>query len=210
MEKNDTIRDLVLRTLYERHTNAKGIKNISIGIRELHQLVKGKIKVQELNSNLDYLVQKGWVKKEVTRSQFITRGGFNKTSEKISYKISDIGIDKLEGASLYSTTVKKEGINITNIDSVMVIGDGNIVNASMTELSELLKTLRNEIEKSETYDSEQKLGVISDIDSIQSQLSKPKPLIEIVKTIWKGIENFVTAGEFVELITKITLLIINL
>lgn len=207
-QNNDFVRETILRILYRHHKNSRGIKNISVGIRELQSLLKEyNFKGAEINSNLDYLVQKGWVREVKITSQFNTNSGFQKTNEKITYKISDIGIDKLEGASLYSEIESTSRINITNIKGVTIIGDGNVVNTEMVELSSLLHNFKDLVYSSDNLDQTQKLSVSADIDSIQSQLTKPKPMIDIVKNLWSGIETIVTASEFMDLLNKVGVMI---
>jgi len=52
---------------------------------------------------LDYLVQKGWVRQVIQHRTFTTPKGTTRSSEQKKYKISDIGIDKLEGASVFES-----------------------------------------------------------------------------------------------------------
>lgn len=81
---------------------ARGPKGLETGIRDLQAGLKGEgIKQAALIDNLDYPVQKGWVHKEIESRPFETPKGFTTQNEKITYKISDVGIDKLEGASTY-------------------------------------------------------------------------------------------------------------
>lgn len=56
-------------------------------------------------------------------------------SEVRTYKISDVGIDKLEGASSYRLQEHLSRVNITNIRGVTIIGDGNVVNTNLADLS---------------------------------------------------------------------------
>ena len=208
---NDEIRDILLRFLYDRHKNARGMSSISIGIQDFQSELKNhNIKKQAINSNLDYLVQKGWVCESIKKSQFTTKTGFQKTNDKVTYKISALGIDKLEGASLYSDNVRSSQINITNINGVTIVGDGNVVNKEMIELSTLLSELKRSVLMTTTLESSEKLSVTSDIGSIQSQLSKQKPLTNVIQSIWSGIEKIVIMADFSNLIAKIGVLISSL
>lgn len=99
---NDEIRDKILRHLYEVHRRARGPRGVGIGIRDLQTALRAQgVKQADLVANLDYLVQKGWVRETVEQRTFRTKGGTTQVSERRTYKISDIGIDKLEGASFY-------------------------------------------------------------------------------------------------------------
>jgi len=48
---------------------------------------------------LDYLVEHGWIRKEVINRPFTTKRGFQIPSEKQLFKLSDIGIRYIEGES---------------------------------------------------------------------------------------------------------------
>lgn len=201
---NDVIRDTILRHLYKLHTGARGPKGVGTKIRDLHRAMRAKgILQREVNSNLDYLVQKGWVREIVTPRSYRTSQGTTQQSEIRTYKISDIGIDKLEAASVYRREERLSGINVTNIQGVTVIGSNNIVNTQFSDLSRALAELEKVVSESDTLTDEDKLNVIADIGSLQSQLSKPKPIKELVRTLWLGIEKVVTAAGFAEVVTKV-------
>ena len=100
----------------------------------------------------------------------------------------------------------QSGINITNIHGVMVLGDGNVVNTDFTELSRVLGDMRTAVQDSKLPD-ERKLNVLADIDTLQTQLQKPKPNRSVIKALWSGIETTVVAGRFVELAAKAARLI---
>jgi hypothetical protein len=76
MNPNDDRRDKILRFLYDRHQTAKGITAIPIGIQDLRREMKGRygMKQAEVASNLDYLIQVGWVRPEVKARHFKTNG----------------------------------------------------------------------------------------------------------------------------------------
>ena len=77
MNPKDDRRDKILRFLYNRHQTAKGITAIPIGIQELRREMKNQhgMKQPEVASNLDYLIQVGWVRPEVKSRSFLTTGG---------------------------------------------------------------------------------------------------------------------------------------
>ena len=73
---NDVVRDAILRHLYLVHSKARSPKTAGLMIRELTQALKPKgFKQQEVASNLDYLVQKGWVREVVENRSFTTPRG---------------------------------------------------------------------------------------------------------------------------------------
>ncbi|MDI7247564.1 MAG: hypothetical protein QME92_08890 [Bacillota bacterium] len=159
-------------------------------------------KQQEVASNLDYLIQKGWVREVIENRTFTTQAGTTQQAEKRSYKISDAGIDRLEAASTYQRSPTAPHLNITNIQGVTVVGDGNVVNTTFTELFRVLEDMKKAVLVSPAIEDQEKLDVVADIDSLQSQLQKPFPSGSVVRTLWAGIEKAVTAAGFVELVAK--------
>ncbi len=156
---NDAVRDAILRHLYEVHRNARGPKGVAIGIRDLHQAMRAQnIGLKDVNSNLDYLLQKGWIAKIEERRTFTTIRGTTQESASTKYKISDVGIDRLEGASTYQMHEHFSQINITNINGVTVLGSGNIVNTELTDLSNVLAEIEESISQSEKLSEESKLN----------------------------------------------------
>lgn len=205
---NDAMRDAILRYLYDLHTHARGPKGVGTKIRELQSAMKKQgVSQANVNSNLDYLVQKGWIREVVTPRSYTTPGGMTKQSEVRTYKISDVGIDKLEEASSYLRQEHLSRVNITNIRGVTIIGDGNVVNTSLADLSRLLTDLESMVLESPKLSEEAKLNVISDIGSLQSQLSKSTPNHRVISMLWSGIEKAVTGAAFIELVHKISSLI---
>ena len=59
------------------------------------------MKQPEVASNLDYLVQVGWVREVTKERSFKTGKGMEISAEQVKYKISDIGINHLEAASVF-------------------------------------------------------------------------------------------------------------
>lgn len=140
MNLNDDRRDKILRFLYDRHQAAKGITAIPIGILDLRRAMKELhgMKQAQVASNLDYLIQVGWVKPEVKSRSFVTAGGMVLPREQTKYKISEVGINHLEAASMFKKPQAANQVNITNVQRVTVVGDGNLVNAKFTELANAL------------------------------------------------------------------------
>src|SRR5947199_3055753 len=86
---SDEVRDAVLRNLYEVHRRAKSPRSASIGIQDLQKALRLKhgYKQQEVASELDYLLQKGWAVEVVRERTFQTPGGTTRQAERITYKI---------------------------------------------------------------------------------------------------------------------------
>jgi len=201
---NDVIRDAILRYLHNVHKKARSPKSAGQGIRDITKGMKPLgFKQQEIASNLDYLIQKGWVREIIEERTFTTRRGTTQSAEKRIYKISDTGIDRLEAASTYKRPPIDHSINITNIQGVTVVGDGNIVNTSFSDASHVLNDLRRSVLDTNAIPDADKLAVVADIDTLQAQLQKPQPDRTVIQHIWSGIEKIVTAAGFSELAVRI-------
>jgi hypothetical protein len=94
-----------------------------------------------------------------------------------------------------------------NIQGVTVIGEKNVVYTQYTELFRCIDILDSEIQKSDKIKDEDKLGTHADIETIKSQLGKPKPNRDILKTAWKGIEAAATIAGLVGLCQTVGALI---
>src|SRR5213596_201321 len=102
MNPNDASRDAILRHLYAVHEKAKSPRSAAVKISELQKALRPSgLKQQDVGRNLDYLVQKGWVREDVVTRTFMTRRGTTQSADQVTYKISDVGIDRLESASVY-------------------------------------------------------------------------------------------------------------
>jgi hypothetical protein len=102
------------------------------------------------------------------------------------YQISAAGIDKIEGPGEF-TMSKFHGIKIEATgQNIITLGDGNQINAQFSELGKSLVELREALTKSDTPE-DQKLSLVADIDTIQSQLAKPEPNRSIVAAAWESV-----------------------
>lgn len=113
-----------------------------------------------------------------------------------SHKISGVAIDSLEAASTYQRPPAAHQVNITNVKAVTVVGDGNVVNTSFTDLPQTLEESRTAITQSPRVEDHATLELAADIDSLQGQLPKPSPSKDIVRKLWNNIERSVTAAGF--------------
>ena len=57
-------------------------------------------------------------------------------------------------------------INITNIRGVAVVGDGNVVNTTFTDLSRVLTDMKQAVLNEPLLQDNQKLNVVADIDAL--------------------------------------------
>lgn len=127
---------------------------------------------KDVTSNLDFLVQVGWVREVVKERSITIKTGMELSQEQVKYKISDIGINHLEAGTLFKNMTKSQNINITNVHGVKIIGDGNVVNNEYTELSRLLDLLEKEIEMSGKLGDAQKLDASGDVSTTRTQIAK--------------------------------------
>lgn len=212
LNPNDDKRDKILRFLYDRHKKSRGIAKIPIGIRDLQSEMKNSYSMtqQEVSSNLDFLVQVGWVREVVKERSITTKTGMELSQEQIKYKISDIGINHLETGTLFQSVENSHNINITNVQGVTVIGDGNIVNNEFTDLSRLLDILEKEVESSDKLDDTQKLDAAGDISTIRTQIAKKNPNNNIISAAWSSLKVIATLAGASDAANKINELISSL
>ncbi len=205
----DQLRTVLLQYLYDRHRKARSLKAAGVQISELKSAMKTSYGMAQPDviTNLDYLIQKGWVAEDREEKVFKTKKGVSVPSVSKRYKITDVGIDKIEGESAYQREERYAGINITNVRGVMVIGDENVVNAKFADLFGALEELKKAVAHSPSLSDEQKLIVTADIEGINNQISKPEPNRKIVAQLWAGVEKIVTAAGLVEIAKKVATLL---
>ncbi len=199
----DKVRDHIVRHLYEIHENSRGLSGIAIGIKDLKKAMKEHgINGREVNSNLDYLVQVGWVKEVSSSKTFKTPGGMVMESATKYFKISAEGIDLFEEASAYRRDERLSGINVTNIQGVTVIGDGNVVNTQYADLSRALSKLEEAVLGCAELDDSLRLDILSDIATIQTQIQKQHPDPGIISRAWSAIAKVADVSQLAELVAK--------
>src|SRR5436309_649986 len=182
------IRRLILQYFYNRNKNAtssmgkKGsavkIGDIKADLKAAHSLTQ-----QEVQSNLTYLLSQGWVGEKSVEKQVVARGGTVIPAVTKYFIITAVGIDKIEGPGEF-TIPKFHGIKIEATgQNIITVGDGNQINAQFGELGEALAELRNAITASDAPEAD-KMVLVADIDTIQSQLAKPEPNRKIIGAAW--------------------------
>ena len=203
----DEIKELILEFLFSIHQKARGVKSTACTISKIKNALKQKgLKERQIVSSLDYLIQTEWVL-EKRETYPITSGGTQITAQRVSYKISDKGIDHFEGISKFQRNHKITGINIMNIQGVTVVGDGNFVYNQYSDLYRSLNLLDEEIRKSGMFSDEQKLNYRAEIETIKSQLAKSEPNRGILKSAWDGLKTLATVSSIAELLMHIKALI---
>jgi len=205
MNPNDSRRNNILRFLYQRHQSAKGISAIPIGILDLRREMKRQhaMKQAEVASNLDYLIQVGWVTAEVKSRQFVTPGGMVLPREQTKYKISDVGINHLETASMFEKPETASRVNITNVQGITVLGKGHVVNATLTGLTAAIDELDQAIVQSPELSAEQRLDAAGDLAALRAQAAKKIPDPYRVRTAWEGLKALPLLGNAAEAVLKV-------
>jgi hypothetical protein len=211
-DPNDAKRDQILRFLHDRHKTTRGIHKIPIGIRDLQSAMKKMYAMSqaEVSSNLDYLIQAGWVKEVVKARSFKTAKGMELSQEQVKYKISDVGMNHLEAGTMFKKPQATSNVNITNIQGVTVIGDGNVVNAQFTDLYRALDELDAAIGRSVKLTDEQKLDAAGDLSTIRTQIAKKNPDRGIVRLAWESLKAVATLGGAADAAVKVGQLVAGL
>lgn len=207
MNPNDTVRKQILQYFYRRNaaaTSVRGKNGSAMKISDLKRELKANYGLSQQNviSNLTYLIDRGWIKKEEVQKTIIVKGG-TIPSAVTWYEISAVGIDKIEGGSEFEPRNRYEGINITATGTnVVTLGDGNIVSAQFSPLREHLDDLKLCITHSLLQEKE-KLEAVSDIESLKDQLAKESPDKTVISHLWHGIERMATLAGLVDATQKV-------
>lgn len=195
LHTNNESRQIILQYLYDRNRNATSARSdkngaaVKISIMRKNLKESNDLTQSEVRSNLTYLISQGWVEEQTIVKSFPTPRGGIIPSATSYYVITAAGIDKIEGPGEF-TMNKFHGIKIEATgQNIITVGDGNQVNAKFADAAQGLAKLKDEIRTAPQLSEEDKISVIGDIDSIQSQLAKPVPNKAVVETLWKGIEQ---------------------
>jgi hypothetical protein len=211
---NNDIRTLMLQYFYDRNRNAtssRGKKGSSVKISDVKRELKAShaLTQQEVQSNLTYLISQGWVQKDTVQKTFPTAGGTMMPANTDFYTITAAGIDKIEGPGEF-TMPKFHGIKIEATgQNIITLGDGNQVDAKFSEVGQSLADLRDAITSSQAPESN-KLELVADIDTIQSQLAKPEPNRTIIKAAWEVVKGAAAINGCTVLATKVAGLLAHL
>lgn len=205
---NDEIRRIMLRYFYDRNKNATsmmGKKGSAVKISDIKADLKAQhgLSQQEVQSNLTYLISQGWVMEKEVQKQIQAKGGTVIPSATRFYQITAAGIDKIEGEGEF-TMPKFHGIKIEATgQNIITLGDGNQVNAQYGDLGRSLVELREAITASEVAEVE-KLTLVANIDTIQSQLATPAPNKGIIKAAWDVVKGAAAINGCTALVQKVT------
>ncbi len=213
MNPNDSIREAILQYFYDRNaqaTSQKGKRGSHVTISDVKKELKQRhgFTQPQVMSNLTYLIDSGWVEEVAEERQFRTRAGTAQPSTKTWYKVTAKGIDKVEGgSSVFSRPEPLAGVNITALDSVVQVGDGNVVNKKNSDLHEALELLRADLLACEELRDQQKVEVIADIDAMKAQLAKAEPSRGVLQAAWSSVQGIATTAGLVASVARITTLL---
>jgi len=204
---NNEIRRIMLQYFYDRNkdaTSARGKKGSAVRISDAKRELKAAhgLTQQEVQSNLTYLISQGWVEEDKVDKSFTAPRGTVIPASTSYYKITAAGIDKIEGEGEF-TMPKFHGIKIeTTGHNIITLGDGNQINAQFGDLGMALVELRDAITKSGVPEAE-KLALVADIDTIQSQLAKPAPNKHIISAAWETVKGAAAISGCADLVAKV-------
>ena len=205
---DDEIRELILRYLFDRNQNATSRRGKSTGAAVTISVLRASLKVsydltgQQVHSNLTYLESMGWVEDKPVTKSFNTKTGGTIPSTTSYYIITAAGIDRMGGASVF-TRDRFEGIKIDATgQNIITLGDGNQVNVRFHALGEALSDLRKAIKDSDNISETQKLDLVVDVDTLQSQLARTTPSRELISRVWEGINRAASVAGLVDAVAK--------
>lgn len=205
---NNEIRGIMLPYFYDRNknaTSARGKKGSAVKISDVKKELKAShgLSQQEVQSNLTYLISQGWVEEDTVEKSFTAPGGTVIPSATSYFKITAAGIDKIEGPGEF-TMPKFHGIKIEATgQNIITLGDGNQINAKFNELGSALADLRKAVTESDAAEAD-KLALVADIDTIQSQLAKPIPNKSIIAAAWQTVNGAAAIAGCIDLVHKAT------
>lgn len=206
----DQLRVKVLAYFYNAYKSPRGMSSYKIPIGDATSDLKNQgIERKDALRAMIYLLETQWLKKETEESQFYT-GKQTVTNKKDFYKISSDGIDYFEGLSQFRRENKLAGVNITNLQGVVSIGDNNFIQNEFSDLFRLLDCMGKQLRISQELDDQEKINYQADIETIKAQLVKPKPDKEIVGKAWNALKGIATIGGVVGFYEKIVPIIQHL
>lgn len=191
------IRTIVHTYFYTRYRNGRGERGKN-GVSAKISVIRAELKSSaglsqsEIARALTYLIDQGWVKKEEEHKTFETPRGTNVPSVVPYYRITAVGVDKIEGKSEF-TMSRFHGINIeASGQNIITIGDQNQVDVRFKDIANGLLDLKKSVRDATDLHDSDKITLVADLETIESQLAKREPNKSVIREIWKGIEKLVT------------------
>jgi hypothetical protein len=204
---NTEIRQILLRYFYERNRNAtssRGKKGSAVKISDVKRELKEQATLAQtqIQSNLTYLLSQGWVAEVKIEKEYQAPGGTVIPSVTSFFQITAAGIDKIEGPGEF-TMPRFHDIKIEATgQNIITVGDGNQINAKFGELGSALADLRDTITKSNASEAD-KMNLVADIETVQSQLAKPAPNRSIISAAWAAIKGASVIAECLPLVERV-------
>jgi hypothetical protein len=162
---------------------------------------------QDIHSNLTYLESQGWVEDQHVAKSFTTNKGGVIPSVTSYYIITAAGIDRIGGPSSFMRD-RFEGIRIEATgQNIITLGDGNQVDVRFQALGEALSGLREAIKSSDKAAEQEKLSLVVDVDTLQTQLASPRPDRALVSNLWERINLAAAVAGLVDAAAKVGSLI---
>jgi hypothetical protein len=198
----------MLQYFYDRNrtaTSARGKKGYAIKITDIRRELKANygLSQPEVMSNLNYLLSQGWVEEDKVEKSVPLPTGTVIPQSTSYYKITAAGIDKIEGPGEF-TMDKFKGIKIEATgQNIITVGDGNQVNAQYQDAAGALVDLKQALLQSPSISEAQKLDLVADIDSIQSQLAKANPNPTVIQGAWEAVKKLDTVLSLAEKVKKV-------
>jgi hypothetical protein len=206
---DDQIREIILKYLYERNRNATSRRGkttgaaVTVSVMRADLKVSHGLKVQQIHSNLTYLISQGWVEDQPVSKSFTTNRGGVVPAATSYFIITAAGIDRIGGPSAFMRD-RFEGIKIEATgQNIITLGDGNQINARFQALGEALSELRQAIKASSRLDETQKVELVVDVDTLQTQLAKPTPNQTLVGQLWEGVNRAASVAGLAEAAAKV-------
>jgi len=103
---------------------------------------------------------------------------------------------------------KFKGIKIEATgQNIITVGDGNQVNAKYQDAAGALVDLKQALLESNSITETQKLDLVADIDSIQSQLAKVRPNRTVIHGAWEAVKKLDTVLGLADKVSKVAALL---
>jgi len=213
---DDEVREIILHYLYERNRRATSRKGKTTGAAVTISVMRAELKGshglsgQHVHSNLTYLQSQGWVENQSVTKSVMTRSGGMIPSTTDYFIITAAGIDRMGGPSVF-TRDRFEGIKIEATgQNIITLGDGNQIDARFQALGESLAELRKAIKESKNLEETQKMDLVVDVDTIQTQLARPSPNRGLISGLWEGINRAASIAGLADAAAKVGALLASL
>jgi hypothetical protein len=209
--RTDTeLRQIILRYFYNRNHNATSSMSDKSGAAVKISVVNKELKAshglrrEEIRRNLTYLISEGWIEEVQVTKNVPLKSGTIIPQATSYYRITAAGIDKIDGPGEF-TMPKFHGINIEATgQNIITVGDGNQVDAKYESVGNQLAAFKDMVRKSDKLSESDKLAIVADVESMQSQLAKPEPNRTVLGALWSGIERITTGTTLASSVATLT------